>query len=555
MTSLARDVLSRPKALFGACLVWVAVTGIALLTSLGASVAAADAQASSVLYVATGGSDAASCTKSAPCASFARAYRLAAPGTAVEVAGGSYPRQTLTVDAAKSGGADVVFRPTAGTSVTLAEFVSGDTSKRIGAKRFELRDFKISSYVRVRWGSEDVTLRNIDAAGLNITSASRVKVLGGDYGPVADGVSHINACGVEGCFPAEDVLIDGALFHDYTVTDPAKHSECLLIWPGRRVTIRNSTFRNCTDFDVLVKPYKTGLVGLPGEITFENNFFDEPIVGDGRGNRGGNAIALTQGSGEAWSGVRILYNSSLGGFRIDPAIQNAVVKGNVARKDSNFSCQRNAAFSFNVWNGTKCSATDRRAALPDVFVDASSTGFDLDLRRGSAAIGAGDPLSAPRTDREGRVRPRTLAADAGASQREPALAQAGRGIGTVTLRMPRAAVTEWYGEPLRRTFVDGSKPGQRIELETRSVRGGLLRVHYLDGRVVAVSTTSRFYRTPKNLGPGVPLVPRPNDKRICRPVGTGGLYVTPTRRGKTVVAELTVAVRHYAPPCAQKPKS
>jgi hypothetical protein len=234
-------------------------------------------------------------------------------------------------------------------------------------------------------------LRNIDAGGLNLTSASRVNVLGGDYGPMVNGVSHINACGVEGCFPAEDILIDGALFHDYSITDPEKHSECLMIWPGRRVTIRNSTFRNCTDFDVLVKPYNTGLVGSPGEITLENNIFDEPIVGDGTGTRrGGNAIALTQGNGEGWSGVQLLYNSSLGGIRIDAAVTNAVVTGNIARKEGNYSCRTSISFSYNLWTGASCSATDRTAPFADVFVGPTSATFDLRLKAGSPAIGTGN---------------------------------------------------------------------------------------------------------------------------------------------------------------------
>ncbi|MCP9485246.1 MAG: fibronectin type III domain-containing protein [Gaiellaceae bacterium MAG52_C11] len=373
---------------------------------------------SGTLFVSTSGSDSGTCTKTAPCATFARAYDLAAPGAMVEVAEGSYPVQTLMVDSGKSGGSDVVFRPAAGASVTLQEFISGDTKEKVGAKRFELRDFKISSYVRVRWGSEDVTLRNIDAGGLNLTSASRVKVLGGDYGPMVDGVSHINACGVSGCYPAEDILIDGALFHDYTITEPEKHSECIMIWPGRRVTIRNSVFRNCTDFDILVKPYNTGLVGLPGDITLENNFFDEPIIGDDcLCNRGGNAIGITQGNGENWSGAQVRYNSSLGGIRIDAAVSNAVIKGNIARKDTNYSCQSNISFSYNVWSGAKCSSTDRTAAFSTLFVGSTSSSFDLSLSAGSAAIGAGDPASYPSTDRKGTSRPQGGAPDAGADER------------------------------------------------------------------------------------------------------------------------------------------
>ena len=342
------------------------------------------------LFVAPGGSDVGGCSRSAPCASFGRAYSLAAPGAVVEVAAGSYPLQTLVFDPGKASGPSVVFRPAAGAVVSLAEFISGSTKEKIGARHFELRDMSVRSYVRVRWGSEDVTLRNLDAGGLNLTSARNVRVLGGDYGPMVDGVSHINACGVSGCFPAEDILIDGAYFHDYTITNTAKHSECLMIWPGRRVTIRNSTFRNCTDFDVLVKPYKTSLVGSPGEIVLENNAFDEPMPGNTATAqcvpncpRGGNAIGITQGGGESWGNVQIRYNSSLGGIRVDPMISNVSISGNIARKDSNYSCQKNASFNNNVWSGAKCSPTDATAPLSEVFVGATSETFDLRLKDGS----------------------------------------------------------------------------------------------------------------------------------------------------------------------------
>ena len=368
------------------------------------------------VYVSPSGSDASPCTASAPCATFDRAYRVAQPGQVVEVAGGSYPLQVITVDGAKTSSADVVFRPAPGASVTLAEFISGDTKTKVGASHFELRDMKVTSYVRVRWGSEDVTLRNIDAGGLNLTSSRDVRVYGGDFGPMVDGVSHINACGEPGCYPAEDILIDGALFHDYTVTDPAKHSECIMVWPGRRVTIRNSTFRNCTDFDILVKPYNTALVGSPGDITLENNFFDEPIIGDGcLCMRGGNAIGITQGGGESWSGVRIRYNSALGGIRVDPMITDATIKGNIARKDTNYSCQANIDFSYNVWTGASCSPTDRTAPFLDLFVAPGA--FDLRLKDGSPAIGAGDPSDYPPADGQGESRPQGGGPDAGADER------------------------------------------------------------------------------------------------------------------------------------------
>jgi chitodextrinase len=374
------------------------------------STTAACGTTSGSLYVASNGSDSSSCTAAAPCASQNRAYQLAAPGAVVSVAAGSYPAQTIARDPSKTSSSEVVLA--ASGSVTLAGFTSGDSPKtETGAKHFELRGFRVDGYVALNWGTEDVTIRDVDAPGLDLTSVKDVRVVGGDYGPMVDGVSHINACGISGCYPSQDVLIDGASFHDYTITYAEKHSECLMIWPGKRVTIRNSSFRNCTDFDVLVKPYNTALVGLPGDIVMENNVFDEPIIGEGCFcTRGGNSIGITQGGGESWGNVNIRYNSALGGIRVDPAITNAMVKGNVGRKDQASSCQSNVSFSYNVWSGTSCSSTDRVQALTTLFVDA----FDLRLQAGGAAVNAGDPKDYPATDRVGTVRPLGGAPDAGA---------------------------------------------------------------------------------------------------------------------------------------------
>ena len=360
------------------------------------------------LFVAPGGSDAGVCSRVAPCASFGRAYQVAVPGSVVEVAAGSYPRQTLVFDPSKTSSLDVVFRPAVGAAVTLAEFATGANRVRVGAQHFELRDFTVSSYVRLWWGSEDVTLRNIDAAGIDFASARDVRVLGGDFGPLVDQVSHVRSCGEPGCYPAEDILIEGALFHDYTISYADKHSECLMIWPGRRVTIRNSTFRNCTDFDVFVKP------GY--ELRFENNFFDEPMPGDSATvecnpncPRGGPALSFSDGSG-----MTVRYNSFLGAIRLDPEVAGPnSFTGNAGRAAG---CWTNATFTYNLWASRPCSASDRTAPLTDLFLDPTSSGFDLRLKPGSPAVGAGNPGDYPVDDIDGDRRPMGGSPDAGADE-------------------------------------------------------------------------------------------------------------------------------------------
>lgn len=531
--------------------VFLALTGV-----VGDDPAAAPG--SSTLYVSSSGRDSNRCSQSAPCQSFARAYQVATPGDVVEVEGGAYPAQTLRADPTKTSTADVLFRPSPGATVSLAGFQAGNIKTGVGAKHFELRDLKIAGEVKISWGTEDVTLRNIDAGAFSLTATRDVKILGGDYGPWVDNVNHIKGCGEPGCFPAEDILIEGALFHDYMISNPSKHAECMQIWPGRRVTIRNSTFRNCTDFDILVKPPAPKAV--PGEITIENSFFDEPMPGNtatAQCNpgcvRGGNALAFGDDKGYAWSGIVVRYSTLLGGIRIDPAVSNIVVTGNIGRKDKNFDCQRQATFSYNVWSAAKCSASDRTAALSDVLVGSSSILFDLRLKPGSPAIGAGNTEDHPLQDIKGRLRPVAFPPDAGAWQWEPALVVAGRAIGTATIGMSRANLLDFYGKP-RKRGTEKLPDGTRLDVQEHGFLGGRLRMTFRGDRVIAIATTSSYYRTIRGLGPGASLRARKADTWACRPVGAkigkARLYVRPSRSKKPVVAEIFVTGRGFVPTCA-----
>ena len=84
------------------------------------------------LYVAVSGSDSNPCIQSAPCKTFAAAYKLATPGTTVLVGSGSYPSQTIPWDVTKTSTACdgytdpivtsgcVTFTPVGGATVTWA---------------------------------------------------------------------------------------------------------------------------------------------------------------------------------------------------------------------------------------------------------------------------------------------------------------------------------------------------------------------------------------------------------------------------------------------------
>src|ERR1043165_6948045 len=78
-------------------------------------------------------------------------------------------------------------------------------------------------------------------------------------------------------------------------------------------------------------------------------------------------------------------------------------------------------------------------------------------------------------------------------------------IGAASLRMTRDQIEKTYGHPLRTErirdyFPVGTKyQGKILERSDYSVRQGLLRVSYVDGRAKVLETTSPRYQTPDGI--------------------------------------------------------
>lgn len=260
-----------------------------------------------------------------PGASWDAAYKAAQPGDTITLTAGTYTAQTLFADASKTSPDDVIFQPAQGASVTVTDLSLGTTTAA-GASHVTFRDFKVTAGLVTRPGTDDVTFERMDAGVLNISGSGAlgVKLIRSDIGPWKDAVSHVKQ-------GAQNVLIDSSVFHDFTITDPVKHSECLMIWGGAgRTTIRNTVFRNCTDFDVLVKSPSAR------EIILENSFFDVPMPGNTATftcnpncPRGGNAIRYS-GATETYAGSAVRDNIFAVAVRIGidcncvPRINNVV---------------------------------------------------------------------------------------------------------------------------------------------------------------------------------------------------------------------------------------
>jgi hypothetical protein len=379
------------------------------------------AQKRRALRISTTGNDANPCTRRAPCRTFDRAYRIAGPGQAIEVAGGSYPSQTVSARPTSRSAAFVRFKPVHG-AVSVARLENL-------ASRIEYRDMTIASFYNhgFNGGSQEgVIFRNIDANTFCIGGGLNISVLGGDVGPSLsnNSIGQQQPCVAK--FPGQstpapaNVLIEGVAFHDHNHAD-SKHTECLQVGGVTRLTIRRNTFRNCAQTaSVHITRYDNAWPSR--NVIIENNFFlgntrasSEPL-GNIQYNRSEPGLVIRYNS-FVGSGDSRKYSIIATFDSRPPTSPSARIYGNAAyqpghsQPDRYGPCDRLAVYSHNVWRGASCSPTDVNAD-PRFF---SST--NLHLRRGSPAIDRGDAARFPRKDIDGNKRPFGRAPDSGADER------------------------------------------------------------------------------------------------------------------------------------------
>jgi hypothetical protein len=94
-----------------------------------------------------------------------------------------------------------------------------------------------------------------------------------------------------------------------------------------------------------------------------------------------------------------------------PTLTNVRVVANIAPMQQ-FACDSRIVYSYNVWQGARCTKTDANAPLG--FRDPDT--LDFHLVRGARAIGHGDPKSHPAKDIDGQKRPQGKRPDAGADE-------------------------------------------------------------------------------------------------------------------------------------------
>jgi chitodextrinase len=432
------------------------------------------------VYVSPGGSDANPCTQSAPCATFDRAYHVASPGAIVQVAGGTYPGQTLTADSSKSSAtSDVVFQPAAGASVTVNGELRFSSAQHVELDSMTVGDY----YVGVNSPSgagqtKDITLRNMSVRSFTMRSVDGLRLIGGSVGSITGGCGSgctpfpgttatsgsaepiIGAvyCGGGGCTSStpqsSNVLIDGVDFHDiFRVKSSGVHSACLWISSVTGLTMRNSTFERC-DSQTIHMTYEPSYSSAPDgtvskDVLIENNFMDPPTDNGGT-ESGANDLTWRYDNVQGnclrnW----VLRNNTIPGSVVlssDLASQgcgvNDVVIGNIIGSftDANgHACATGTlsnpiVFRYNVFRSMTCDSTDR-SVNGGSFGLVNESGGDYHLTAGSVAVnlvpasaystpspfavappGPSSPTAPPVDDHDGQPRPIGSAFDAGADE-------------------------------------------------------------------------------------------------------------------------------------------
>ncbi len=370
------------------------------------------------LFVSTTGSDSGQCGAAAPCRTFDRAYEVAEPGEIVDVAGGIYPSQRIEHDSSKTSSEDVFFRPVAGEAVE----VDGDIEVYGSHVTFmAMRALDTNVPYDGPVSVTDVTFWAMDGRTFTFDSATRIRVIGGDYGPASScgGPYGGGNNGIRKNSPTmpSKILIWGVDFHDIQSHDLVQcHIECLIVGAGRDIVIRGSRFWNCSIFDIFLQPFNGAVSG----ITLENNWFAAPTGLNGQVN----STRAVEFSGEGpWQDLLIRHNSVNTAINLTdrtpvPQYENVSVIGNIARRAGCYSGQ-GVVYRANVWEQGSCHGSD--ASLgggPFPFVRASN-GRDLDyhLTGGVAVDRVPTATSGLGEDIDGDVRPDGAAADAGSDER------------------------------------------------------------------------------------------------------------------------------------------
>jgi hypothetical protein len=347
----------------------------------------------------------------------------------VQVAGGTYPGEIITVDSTKMAAplANVVFQPASGASVTM----SGELN--VQGSHVEFHNMTLGNWYAGFGTNTPQASQTTNVGFYNITAksfydhASYVNIVGGSYGPLTDDATQISNC--DQCnYSPQHITVDGVYFHDFVRKTDGMHMECLHVYQASYLVVRNSRFYNCAIMDLFID--NNGGPDLH-DVVIENNFFDEPGSHGGSLSSGSYSLYITPfSSGHSISNILVRNNTSIATMYVDTAtpggiVSNAQVIGNLGEM-AQYQCiapGHGVTYSHNVWysdfsTSKACGPTDKVLSGGHAAVGFANYGaFDLHLTDSSPAVNAGDPASFAVNDIDGQTRPLGGAPDAGADER------------------------------------------------------------------------------------------------------------------------------------------
>jgi hypothetical protein len=290
------------------------------------------------------------------CATFNRAYQVAQCGDVVEVAAGAYPWQTFW-GPSKTCSSHVVFQPAAGAVVSV-DHIQNDG----GAGWVEIRNFKLLGRMNL-YRVHDWRVVRIDGGSFDLVGTNIV-MTGNDWGPCYS--SGTPSCEgqnfLSGSTGNSNIVIDGDVFHDFVITGPGDHFECLYVnGSGGPIVIRNSRFSNCQTYGIYFTSFLPGHE-YNGTITLDNNWFGptcclgtaprESTINLGGAAPGGPVRNLIIRHNTFTTGQTIVREGGLPGSNI-----RAV--GNLFGKSG--SCLGDVLYLLNLYPSAPCSSEDRDA--------------------------------------------------------------------------------------------------------------------------------------------------------------------------------------------------
>lgn len=361
------------------------------------------------------------------CASLGRAYAAARCGDIVLIASGDYAAdQVIVRDPRKDACSHpVVFEPAPGAHVGIGRIVAGryGGGGNDGPSSWTLRNVSIRQGISIWAPAHDVTLDRIHGGTVFVDGVRRVLIENSDFGPcwsdhavspqhgcidnfvIASGDSGVTTDGVE---------VVRSTLHDYTLTQ--SHFECVFVEGGRNIEFAGDRFSSCELYAIYIQLW----TGQPlDHFVVQNSVFFHTRQPDGTPDPA--AIAFSTGaSGDGpIRDALIRYNS----FAPDEGIVNE--DGNAIGTDVRIvaniggnrwfePCLVGVVYDYNLWNGRRCSPSDRRLD-PLPYVDAAAGNFHLIPRLSKRVLVAADaPDLVVARDLAGHPRPREGPRDPGA---------------------------------------------------------------------------------------------------------------------------------------------